>query len=1446
MLSLRTPLQKAPVLWSGLALLAVSLHWWHPGAVIMQGDSVYFPSPFVQLQSSIAAWNHSASLVGGWQSTCSYAMLLVVAGLLQVAFGYDLSQIVLLWALIFGSWFAAYALARRLGALPIAAAIAAWFYAVNPWSEQFYAYNYQLEVLAILVPLVGIWILNVDQQPRGRLSFKAFLVGAIPASLFGVNPALIALALVCVVPFVPLSLALSHRRKYVAVECALALVAGIAGSLWWLIPVAWADVHSVVTAQLSPDAWSWVTAHSSLLNNFRFTPTWWWRSDYVPYMNAIDGNPVLYGSQFVGIALMLIALVVVRDPRARFITRYCGLIVLLALWVSKGLHPPGSWVNEMFYRLPGAFLFREPTTKVPLAALTFLVAPAALAIDTLVRTARLSSGIRRIAITAVAITVAAAGYPSLTGVVFHDATDAVPGLYAYMPSYWRSAANAVNADPVPGAVLMLPFEQFYQMDYGWFYGADYIADWLMARPVVHLGVDNFTYTVSTAELAIERRLAGAIASHDPSLRQLLRNLGVRYVLVRGDVFVRPEYRAGLSDVEYALGRYPHEHFGPLTLIRLSDTSAKLIESTSPLLQTNARDAGLASALQAANPRVRISYNAESANAFPGAPLEAIDQDGPAGISLTSLATTGRAVSAVMKGGRLQWAVGHATAGLPRVVRTMNQLGRFAPAPARPTIAILDTQYNENTRQRYYEVFNPARAIVYADVDVVVHDREPMRYQIQSEVGKSAISATTSPTLSWVTIPAVAIPSGRSQLRLSWNPSRSARMQFPRRDTTGALLGATYFRVKTYATLPDIAMSKTLTLPTSRDHVLLGTVAVGRSLEQKPAFALGVGTSTIVGYFGVIWEVSVGAKRFYVYQHAFASNVVIDASEPIEQALEENGVNVTRSALRLIRVENMSVDVGGYEAPHVGDPGFTSLSLEWSEPSIRPIDISRRGSGSPSRILGLGSHTTFGGKTAWGRPVVSLISDNFGNSSAPTLEVFNPSKGPLAVVIHPILSSALWHEEFRLSSGRNIIRLTMPPNVVHRLRIGEDQLGFTSVMIGGAAPPRTVKSGRVRFSSALPHVFVGSIPLSVPLAANPTFELTLSDRTSLVAFMGVVWSVSVNGHLYAIYQHEYRSGLILDVVPEIADALRRNGITNDALRDGAVIVGANIDAQQYGHWHEGDVIVKETSIYPQHSLILRYQAARPMVAPGIVGIKLCGAPQGGVSVILDDGDQSAHKSFSVDPGSMSALAPREPEVGIQLPARPQVYRNVTVAYTPLDQASDNASCRLQVNYIPQVETAKAILSVDGREYAMKGNAGSILIANDGSHRVSLQPGPPSTEFATVYMPNNDPGKASMTPWSRKFFAGFVVRATGADSRASRVIATPEAYDQAWSGLVLENGVHVPVHLMVDGWRDGYIVHGGDILVVVNRIVLIQGLAGLFALVGCVISIVQLTRKEVKAA
>ena len=246
---LRAASSHRPALLAIFALTAMVLHWWHPGSVIMQGDSVYFPSPLVQLQTSLSIWNHTASLVGSYSQTCSYALILVINAALQAIGGYSFGQILFLELLVVGSWIAAFMLARRLGASGWASAAAAWFYAVNPWTEQFYAYNYQLEILAICVPLWVLWLIDVERLGTKRLIMYATLFAAVPASTFGINPALIAIALFSIVPAIPFAIIVNGDGKKTIISFLLTIPFMFLGALWWLVPMVWTDLHSVLTAQ---------------------------------------------------------------------------------------------------------------------------------------------------------------------------------------------------------------------------------------------------------------------------------------------------------------------------------------------------------------------------------------------------------------------------------------------------------------------------------------------------------------------------------------------------------------------------------------------------------------------------------------------------------------------------------------------------------------------------------------------------------------------------------------------------------------------------------------------------------------------------------------------------------------------------------------------------------------------------------------------------------------------------------------------------------------------------------------------------------------------------------------------------------------------------------------------------------------------------------------------
>ena len=61
-----------------------------------------------------------------------------------------------------------------------------------------------------------------------------------------------------------------------------------------------------------------------------------------------------------------------------------------------------------------------------------------------------------------------------------------------VPQEWWDIARAIDADPRPGKVLVLPLDDYYQMPTTWgFFGVDSIANLLIQHPVVQRQPDGY-------------------------------------------------------------------------------------------------------------------------------------------------------------------------------------------------------------------------------------------------------------------------------------------------------------------------------------------------------------------------------------------------------------------------------------------------------------------------------------------------------------------------------------------------------------------------------------------------------------------------------------------------------------------------------------------------------------------------------------------------------------------------------------------------------------------------------------------------------------------------------------------------------------------------------------------------------------------------------------------
>jgi len=618
---------------------AMCLHWMRPGFVIETGDNYWQYRPLHALLRGAAAWNHFDAVAGS-RSVAFYGIpwLLLSAAFTAVG-GESFSQIAMLWLMRTAQWTGAYLLCRELRATRWASLGAAWALLLNPYVHTITVANPSLEWL--LATFVWIALLSVKAATVHRFrSWATFWLATVAGAIFlfaAQNPGLILLCAIATPALLGLGGVVARDRRAYGRWATFGAAAMLATALWWIVPAANFYLGSTVTADTKLADVNWVVRDSSLLNNLRFIPTWSWAfPTYFPYARAFDANAVTYVSSYTLATLLAIGLAVARGRKAA-VARYGALVALAMLFVSKGVHPPLSAVNEFLYRLPGFIVFREPTSKAPLLALVMIVPVAAFAIDGLAsRTALAFGTVRRVALAAWTVVVlaasAASAYPLLTGEVFHDSTPGLPSVYTALPQYWRDAARYLNAQPNRSALLVLPTDTFYQADYRWgYHGYDGLAYLLFDRPVEQ-DIPG-TYTQVPEVHAVAQRIERAVREHSPIVRSLLADFNVRYVLYRNDVRIDGDAPLDEREVAAIPAVGSPRRFGALDLFDLGPVPSTASESREWIADDGVKGADAALELRAMFENVPRIDAAKGAAAIAVAP-ELIEDPGALAPALT--------------------------------------------------------------------------------------------------------------------------------------------------------------------------------------------------------------------------------------------------------------------------------------------------------------------------------------------------------------------------------------------------------------------------------------------------------------------------------------------------------------------------------------------------------------------------------------------------------------------------------------------------------------------------------------------------------------------------------------------------------------------------------------------------------------------------------------------
>jgi hypothetical protein len=407
----------------------------------------------------------------------------LAAALAVQMFGAQLGVKILSSLLLFGALFAAFALAKRLGATPVEGASCALIYAASPvFANEMAAGHLGYLFGYAALPIITLSGLQLALGSRRALSALALAV-VVPFSI--AQPQFIvfdALVILLLVPW-----ARTGRDRLVVVLTALAI---LCASPYEIVLALFS--HPLTALSFDRANLHWEAANSSAL----------WKayigSAYVRPYDASVPAALLAGRAAAGVLLWLIAIVNVVQTR-RWMT-FLALTVLAA-WLNAGANGPlWSVMSFAFVHVPQLAIFRELYHFSGLIMLGLL---------TLCALSRLRPMAWILAPAAVLFAL-----PQLTGAYWHL-------VGTYDNAEIAAVARIVNADRGTGSVLFWPLLQ------------------PLGRSAALAGADPDAFAIgshpSLSEFVPVQPLSqlGALlcdSKHDP--QRILAQFGVRYAIVR--------------------------------------------------------------------------------------------------------------------------------------------------------------------------------------------------------------------------------------------------------------------------------------------------------------------------------------------------------------------------------------------------------------------------------------------------------------------------------------------------------------------------------------------------------------------------------------------------------------------------------------------------------------------------------------------------------------------------------------------------------------------------------------------------------------------------------------------------------------------------------------------------------------------------------------------------
>ena len=382
--------------------------------------------------------------------------------------------------------------------------------------------------------LLGLFIRIVDDLESNESKLKNTVYFVITSTILfsfsSINPTLLVLDIITLffIFIYYLIFKPSLRIKLLKYSGVL-IVLVLAINIWWIVPTYFyyspSSGSSLIPQVTNVSTWSWTHARASLLNLFWLNGVWYWNSGYIPYIGAYS-NPVLVILVFTPMILAFMGLLF-KDKLYKKFNYYLAAIVLLLLFLQKGLHPPFGNLNLFLYEhIPGFFIFREPVPKFGQILIIFMALLIGFSANNIISLVRKHVKIKYRTLVSIGATMLIIAI--LTGIVFplffvsqalaYDNSLVPNSAYVKFPfpAYWYDASDWINNQPGDFKVLLTPDESFYMVSNTWgFYGSgSALPARLLTKPFLS---NTYGYTVNANSQELLNQLYALIQEDDENL-----------------------------------------------------------------------------------------------------------------------------------------------------------------------------------------------------------------------------------------------------------------------------------------------------------------------------------------------------------------------------------------------------------------------------------------------------------------------------------------------------------------------------------------------------------------------------------------------------------------------------------------------------------------------------------------------------------------------------------------------------------------------------------------------------------------------------------------------------------------------------------------------------------------------------------------------------------------